>query len=211
MAAAIIGAGTYGEVYLHYLVEDGEINVAGFIDDNSSRQEVLGYPILGSTNDLLNLKIQGVNDIYCSIGNNKIRTQLLDDAQIAGFETPNYLHSSSIIAEDCRIGSGVYIFPGTIIMPYVTLQDYCMVSMGAKIAHHTILGRGVFVSTGVNVGASIIIEENAFLGIGSTIMTGVKRIGKNAIIGAGAVVTKDVPDNAVVAGVPAKIIKYSSL
>ena len=44
--------------------------------------------------------------------------------------------------------------------------------------------------------------------MGATIMTGVKRLGKNCLIGAGAVVIKDVDDNAIVAGVPAKVLKY---
>lgn len=51
------------------------------------------------------------------------------------------------------------------------------------------------------------IKENAWIGINSTILPGVT-IGKNAIVGASSVVTKDVPDNAVVVGNPAKIIKY---
>ncbi len=51
------------------------------------------------------------------------------------------------------------------------------------------------------------IKENAWIGINSTILPGVT-IGKNAIVGANSVVTKDVPDNAVVVGNPAKIIKY---
>ena len=50
------------------------------------------------------------------------------------------------------------------------------------------------------------IKRNAWIGIGSTILPGVT-IGENAIVAAGAVVTKDVPDNAMVGGVPAKIIK----
>ena len=52
-----------------------------------------------------------------------------------------------------------------------------------------------------------IIEDGVFIGVNSVILPGVK-IGKNAIIGAGSIVTKDVPPNAVVAGNPAKLIKY---
>ena len=52
----------------------------------------------------------------------------------------------------------------------------------------------------------VLIDKNAWLGANSTILPGVT-VGKNAVIAAGAVVTKDVPANTVVAGVPAKIIK----
>ena len=52
----------------------------------------------------------------------------------------------------------------------------------------------------------VIIKKNAWIGAGVTILPGVT-VGENAIVGAGAVVTKDVPDNSVVVGVPAKVIK----
>ncbi|MBB1079227.1 sugar O-acetyltransferase [Limosilactobacillus sp. STM2_1] len=52
----------------------------------------------------------------------------------------------------------------------------------------------------------VLIKENAWIGANATVLPGVT-IGKNAVVAAGAVVTKDVPDNAVVAGVPAKVIK----
>lgn len=53
----------------------------------------------------------------------------------------------------------------------------------------------------------IVIKDNVWIGINSIILPGVT-VGENAIIGAGSVVTKDVPDNAVVGGNPARIIKY---
>ncbi len=53
----------------------------------------------------------------------------------------------------------------------------------------------------------IVIKRNAWIGAAATVLPGVT-IGENAVVAAGAVVTTDVPDNAVVGGVPAKIIKF---
>lgn len=58
------------------------------------------------------------------------------------------------------------------------------------------------------IGKPLIIENNVFLGSNTLILTNCNNIGKNSIIGAGSVVTCDVPENAIIAGNPAKIIKY---
>ena len=82
-----------------------------------------------------------------------------------------------------------------------------MISMGVHLAHHNVLEEGVFLSTGCNFGASIHAHKYAYCGISSTIMTGMHELGEDCLIGAGAVVIRDVPDKAVMAGVPAKLLK----
>lgn len=60
----------------------------------------------------------------------------------------------------------------------------------------------------VNIGTSLTIEEGAYIGTRAIILDSCNYIGKYARIGAGAVVVKDVPDYAVVVGVPAKVVRY---
>lgn len=209
MKSIIIGAGTYGEVYLHYLKESG-VNVIGFLDDNPKEhgKVIAGVEVLGSTSLMNDPKNLNCEAIYCPIGNNKIRVDFLRKAKKLGYKTPNFIHNSVIISPNVSIGDGVYILPGSIIMPSTIIKDFCMISMGVKLAHHNILDEGVFLSTGCNFGASIHARSLAYCGIGSTIMTGISFIGHNCLIGAGAVVINNVPDNAVMAGVPAKILRY---
>ena len=93
-------------------------------------------------------------------------------------------------------------------MPYSKIDDYTMISMSVNLAHHSLLSKGTFLSTGVNFGASITAEPYTYCGISSTIMTGISHLGENCLIGAGAVVINDVPKDAVMVGVPAKILKF---
>lgn len=209
MKSVIIGAGTYGEVYLAYLQEAG-INIVGFLDDDPKYvdQEVRGIPVLGKISKLETLKeTDGVEAVYCPLGNNKLRVKFLTYARELGYETPNYIHPSVLISPNVKIGNGVYILLGTTIMPYADIKDFVMISMGVHLAHHTILDEGVFLSTGCNFGASIHAHKYAYCGISSTIMTGLHDLGEDCLIGAGAVVIKDVPDNAIMAGVPAKLLR----
>lgn len=212
MKSVIIGAGTYGEVYLAYLQEAG-INVVGFLDDNSHYwgRDIRGIPVLGSTALMKTLKTkEGVGAIYCPLGDNRLRVKFLTTARELGFQTPNFIHSSVLISPHVTIGEGVYILLGAKIMPYTVIKDFVMISMGVYLAHHNVLENGVFLSTGCNFGASIHALPYAYCGIGSTIMTGIHELGEDCLIGAGAVVIHDVPASAVVAGVPAQIIKYKN-
>ena len=209
MKSIIIGAGTYGEVYLAYLQEAG-VNVIGFLDDDPkyADQNVRGIPVLGPISKLDTLmKTDSIEAVYCPLGNNKLRVQFLTKARNLGYKTPNYIHPSVIISPNVIIGEGVYILLGTTIMPHTIIKDFVMISMGVHLAHHCLLEEGVFLSTGCNFGASIHAHKYAYCGISSTIMTGIHELGEDCLIGAGAVVIRNVHDRAVMAGVPAKVLK----
>lgn len=213
MKSVIIGAGTYGEVYLAYL-QDAGVDVVGFLDDNPRfiGQKVRNKPVLGPVSKLESLKdTDSIEAVYCPLGNNKLRVKFLTWARGLGYKIPNYIHPNVVLSDDVLIGQGVYILLGTTIMPHTTIKDFVMISMGVHVAHHNLLEEGVFLSTGCNFGASIVAHKYAYCGISSTIMTGIHELGEDCLVGAGAVVIKDVPANAVVAGVPAKVLKYKAI
>jgi bifunctional UDP-N-acetylglucosamine pyrophosphorylase/glucosamine-1-phosphate N-acetyltransferase len=131
------------------------------------------------------------------------------------------------IGKDCRIGPFTRLRPGTVLEDSVQIGNFTeivrsRVGRGSKIKHHSYIGDAV-VGKGVNIGAgtitanydgknksSTVIEDGTFVGVGSILIAPVK-IGKNALIGAGSVVTKNknVPEGVTVAGVPARILKKS--
>ncbi|MCW8848475.1 MAG: N-acetyltransferase [Melioribacteraceae bacterium] len=117
---------------------------------------------------------------------------------------------------------------------FVEIQKGASIGKNCKISSHTFICEGVHIGDGVFVGHNVtfindkyprsvnfdgsmqteedwelvetFVKKGASIGSSSTIMCGIT-IGENSIVGAGAVVTKDVPPNTVVAGVPAKVIK----
>lgn len=104
-----------------------------------------------------------------------------------------------------KFGKNVFINHSAILSSSggIEFEDGVMVAPGLKIAtiNHDMYERHTKYTYG-----KVLIKKNAWIGMGVTICPGVI-IGENAVVGAGAVVTKDVPDNAVVGGVPAKLIK----
>ena len=209
MSAVIFGAGSYGKVYLHYLRDSG-VNVVGFLDHNEAMHgtRVLGLSVLGGSEALQSVKDSGVVNLYCSIGNNAVRSRVNRLARELGLVTPNFVHRTAVLDSLLTPNLGIYILPCSVIMPFVDVHSDVMISTGVKVPHHSTLKEGVFLSAGVTVGANMCICERAYVGSGATLVTGkCMTVGTGAIIGAGAVVISDVPENAVFAGVPAKMIK----
>lgn len=104
-----------------------------------------------------------------------------------------------------KFGKGVFINHSAILSASggIEFEDGVMAASGLKIAtiNHDMYDRHLTYTYG-----KVVIKKNAWLGLNVTICPGVT-IGKYAVVAAGAVVTKDVPDYAVVGGVPAKVIK----
>ena len=135
------------------------------------------------------------------------------------------IESNVRIGRDCRVGPFARLRPGTRLKDKAQVGNFVEVvrsniGSGSKAKHLTYIG-DTTIEQNVNVGAGTIvanydgkqksktrIRRNAFIGSGSILIAPVK-IGKQAITGAGAVVTKnkDVPDRAVVVGLPARILK----
>jgi len=207
--SVIIGAGTQGQIYASYMIEAG-INIVGFIDDDSSLQgkQVMGLPILGKYEDLFLNKLKNIiQDVYCPIGINSVRVNYLSTLKNEGYNIPSFFHNTVSIGPDVILGEANYMLAGNIIMPHTSIGNYLMVNMSSTIAHHVTFGDGIFMSSGVNVGACITVGDLAYIGMGVTVMTGVNYIGKNCLIGAGTVIIKDVPENAVMVGNPGRILR----
>lgn len=105
-----------------------------------------------------------------------------------------------------KFGKGVFINHSAILSASggIEFEDGVMAAPGLRIAtiNHDMNARHTIYTYG-----KVTIKKNAWIGMNVTICPGVA-VGEYAVVGAGAVVTKDVPDYAVVGGVPAKVIRY---
>ena len=110
-------------------------------------------------------------------------------------------------------GQNIHVGQNVFINACCHFQDHGGVTIGdgCQIGHNVVfatLNHGLSPETrGTTSPAPIVLRENVWVGSNSTILQGVT-IGRNAIVAAGAIVTKDVPDNAIVGGVPARILRY---
>lgn len=136
----------------------------------------------------------------------RLITLILQDISFfAPWPMRSYLHR----ARGVKIGNDVFIAPLVVFddayPEYITVEDHVQIGAGTKIVTHDSSFHNVFEGRLPTYIGPVVIKKHAFVGYGALILPGVT-IGENAIVGAGAVVTSDVPPRAVVAGVPAKVI-----
>ncbi|HWL26902.1 MAG TPA: NeuD/PglB/VioB family sugar acetyltransferase [Ureibacillus sp.] len=203
----IVGAGTYGEVMFELAKLLG-YSVKGYYDedDNKKNKVINGVKVLGKFSGLESSDIKGKQFII-AIGNNSVRYQIFEKINYLSGYTPTLIHPDAKLSPSIEVGKGVYIHANSYIWTKVRIDHATIVSPNVVIAHHSNIGKACLISTLSSVGASINIEDNVFVGMGSTIVTGISRIGKNTIIGAGAVLLQDAEKDSTYVGIPAKKVK----
>ncbi|MDO6355567.1 acetyltransferase [Caloramator sp. CAR-1] len=206
----IVGAGGHARVILDILLamkNIENINILGFIDDNKEG-EILGYKILGKMDD-----IKGLKEIYPNlkavpaIGDNKIRKNIVQKLDFFGVELFTAVHPSVIIGGNVEIGEGTVVMPMAVINNSAKIGRAAIINSSAVIEHDNVIGDFAHISPGAHLAGTVKVGDLTHVGTGANVIPGVK-IGKNVTIGAGATVIRDIDDNAVAVGVPAKVIKF---
>ena len=132
------------------------------------------------------------------------------DALLPDVEWPSLIHASvRIDHESATIGRGVVLCAGVLATVSITLNDFVMVNLGCTLGHEASLGRCGVLNPTVNISGGVDLGERVLVGTGAQVLQYVN-IGDDATIGAGAVVTKDVPAGVTVIGIPAKPVVQSS-
>ncbi len=129
-------------------------------------------------------------------------------------EIPARIEPGAVIREKVEIGANAVIMMGAIINIGAVIGEGTMIDMGAVLGGRATVGRHCHIGAGAVLAGVIepasavpvIVEDDVLVGANAVVIEGV-HIGKGAVVAAGAIVTSDVPDNAVVAGCPARVIK----
>lgn len=209
----IIGAKGFAKEVLEVICQVNENEQIAFYDDISNDAGTSlydKYHIIRNLNEATEYFIKTDKRFTLGIGNPHIRNKLNEKFTLAGGIL------SSTISPFAHIGrfkniieAGCNIMTGSIITNDVSVGKGVLINLNCTIGHDSVIGNFVEMSPGVHISGNCSIGSFTFIGTNATILPKIK-IGQNVIIAAGSVVTKDVPDNVMAAGVPATIKKQLS-
>jgi acetyltransferase EpsM len=201
----ILGTTQYALVFADAFSDLPQFQVAGYVENLDRQrcdQKHGGLPVHW-IDDISTLRDSHV--AICCLSTTHRDRYILRVGQL-GFSFATLIHPTATVSKKSTVGQGTSLNIGCIVAGFTRIGSYVQVNRGVIIGHHTTIEDYVTIQPGVNIAGNCHIGPQTYFGIGATVVDGIK-IGAHCIIGAGAVVTKDVPDNVLVMGVPAKIIK----
>ncbi len=197
----ILGAGGHAKVVADILLQQG-VSVLGFLDDNRERwnSTMLGLPVLGGIDRYCDHHPGG---LLLGIGENSVRQTLVNRlGEAASTLWVNAIHPRSTIAPSVALGRGIVVAAGVVVNPDTIIGDHVILNSSATVDHDCAVGDYSHLAPGVHLAGGVRIEEGTLLGIGS-VVTPYCSVGRWSVVGAGAVVVRDIPSQVVAKGVPA--------
>ncbi|MCW1929100.1 acetyltransferase [Bhargavaea beijingensis] len=208
----IYGSGGFAKEVAQ-LIEDINENkpiweVLGYIDDNIEMHGkiVNELPILGGREWF---EEKSYISIALGIGSPKAKKSIVENLSLLSnsFAFPNIIHPTVKISKFNKMGIGNVICEGNVITTNISIKDFVTVNINSTIGHDTSIGSYSTILPNSSISGNVVFEEGVDFGTNATIIQGLT-IGSNSIIGAGAVVVKDIPKNCTAVGMPAKPIKF---
>jgi sugar O-acyltransferase (sialic acid O-acetyltransferase NeuD family) len=203
MKALIVGAGAQGRVILDILRASNEHECIEFVDENQALwgTAVNGALVRGNVEQAL--RAPGVAFIL-ALGNPKVRLALSQRIEECGGMFLNAIHPSAVVMPSVRMGKGNMIGAMTVVNTNASVGNHTIINTGAVVEHDCAIADGAQISPGAHLGARARMDRCAFVATGSIVLSRVS-IGAEAVVAAGAVVTKDLPARVLVKGIPARV------
>ncbi len=215
MDIVLLGAGGHAkdmikniEEYNDFMLsKEKRLNILGCVDDTGAGKKdgrLCDYPVLNSVNLLGRGNFKNARAI-CAVGDPAAKSVFIAKARRFGIKFFSFVHPSVKIPRTSRIGSGVSIFSSSIISAFCDIGDHVSINYQCSISHDCRIGDLVTISPGVKIGGCCVVREGAFLGINSCLSDKV-RIGSWSVIGAGAVIVKNVSPRDIVVSACQRIL-----
>lgn len=196
MTIAIYGAGGHAKVIADIALELS-IDVQYFVD-STPKEPIFSIPVVPPEQALNN-----PTTYIVAIGNNAVRERIANSLP-STFTI--LVHPKATISKRSVLGEGTVVMAGATVNAATVVGKHCIINTNASVDHDCTLGDYVHISPNATLCGTVTVGHGTHIGAGATVIPNIT-IGSNCVVGAGSVVIRNIPDNCVVVGNPARVIK----
>lgn len=194
----LVGGGGHCRACIDVIELEDRFQIAGIIEKPEAAQgdNILGYPILGSDNELPIL-VKDFPYALVAIGQIKRpepRIRLYESLLELGFQLPIIISPLAYVSKYACIGTGTIVMHHAIVNACANVGNNCILNTKTLLEHDVCVGDNCHISTRSVLNGESIIGSGTFIGSGTIIRECVS-IGKNCVLGAGSRVAKNIADN----------------
>lgn len=206
----IFGTGEISELAHYYMTHDSEFDIVGFTDDHAhdEKDQFLGKPLV-SFDKIENRFPPSSYAMHVALSYSKLnlnRELKYNEAKSKGYELVSYVCSKSVFWNDLIVGDNCFILENQTIQPTVRIGNNVMIWSGNHLGHGCHIKDHTYLSSHICISGHTVIGERCFVGVNSTFKDFIN-VGNRVFIAMGALVTKDIKDDAVVLGPKSTILE----
>lgn len=193
----LLGMGGHAHSVVDSIEREGHYHIAGFLDPEAPESGCYKeYKVLGNDDALAECYKQGIRHAFIAVGymgTGKVREHLYEKVKQAGYHLPNIIDPSAVVANDARLGEGVFVGKNAVLNAGAEIGNMCIINTGAIIEHDCTIDEFSHISVGSVLCGMVKVGRSSFVGANATVIQG-RAIGDGCIVGAGAVVRIDMED-----------------
>ena len=207
----ILGAGGHGRVIAETAVLTGVYDSIAFLDDRYSKTsasvEVNGIPLIGKLNDAKTEEkiLERFTDAALGLGQNYLRMHWYGQLSNSGYKLEPLVHPSAYVSKSATLGYGSVVLALASIQCCASVGNGVIVNDMSCIEHDCRVKDGAHICPGAVLGGSVSVGSCSWIGLRTAIKNNVS-IGNNVLVGASSLVLRDIEDDMVVYGAPAKVV-----
>ena len=196
----LIGAGGHARSCIDVIELSGLFKIAGLVEKGKlNNKENLGYPIIGTDDDLQNLR-QKYSHSLITVGQIKspeTRMRLYQLLKGMGYTLPIIISPRAYLSKHSQIGEGTIVMHDVMVNANARIGKNCIINNKVLIEHDAVIGDHCHIATGAIVNGEVIVGNESFMGSGAITKQSIS-IGSNCVIGAGVVVKRDIESDQVI-------------
>lgn len=177
-----------------------------FLDDDTAKTGYMGYKAMPSGDVFEKYGMEDTKFVI-AIGEPVYRTKLIKEIKDRNYKFETLIHPTASIGDNTSIGDGTVVQWGSFISCDCKIGENCFFQPSSNVGHDCVIGDDCTVSTNAAISGGVVIGNDTYLAVGVTVIQGAK-IGSNSVLGMGSVVVRNIPDNVIAMGNPARAMKH---